>query len=176
MEVWGRSQVLLHGYSLVSEGDYYDFGGLQNDVKVRSMVVIKKSDDEDREAGNNEAGQDGFHMQMSARPTQSLDPRPTRLHPYLFQHKINPRRLEPWKSMIVPLRHFFFLQGSPFNLLSFLSSFSLFQNLFSLSLAPIICPISVWQARTWLTLCALFIVGLHLHTLAQPIRSQGQLY
>ena len=47
--------------------------------------MIKKSDDEDREVGNNEAGQDGFHMQMSARPTQSLDPRPTRLHPYLFQ-------------------------------------------------------------------------------------------
>ena len=41
MEVPGRSQVPPHGYSLVSDGDHYDFQGLRNEVKMRSMVNIK---------------------------------------------------------------------------------------------------------------------------------------
>ena len=41
MEVPGRSQAPPHGYSLVSDGDHYDFRGLRNEVKMRSMLKMK---------------------------------------------------------------------------------------------------------------------------------------
>ena len=41
MEVPGRSQAPPHGYSLVSDGDYYDFRGLRHEAKMRSMLKMK---------------------------------------------------------------------------------------------------------------------------------------
>ena len=41
MEVPGRSQAPPHGYSLVSDGDHYDFRGLRNEAKMRSMLKVK---------------------------------------------------------------------------------------------------------------------------------------
>ena len=41
MEVPGRSQAPPHGYSLVSDGDHYDFRGLRNEAKMRSMLKMK---------------------------------------------------------------------------------------------------------------------------------------
>ena len=40
MEVPGRSQAPPHGYSLVSDGDHYDFRGLRNEAKMRSMLKM----------------------------------------------------------------------------------------------------------------------------------------
>ena len=141
MEVPGRSQAPPHGYSLVSDGDYYDFRGFRNEEHVEDEDREVgddgddngdggddgdgDGDDEDREAGNNEAGQDGFHMQMSARPTQSLDPtKAYKVAPLLIPNNKSNQddlSLENLSMFIVPPRY----------LLSFLF-FSLFHNLLQL--------------------------------------------